>query len=338
MVKTFDDLGIRSQLGRLRRVAEKALEGYGVQPEQLVPLAHMENTTFRVETSDGERYALRIHRVTGSPFHTPRSFAEVRSEMFWLSALRHDTGLAVPEPVVTLDGQLLTVAEVEGVPEPRICVLLRWESGRFLDTSLTPSHLERVGGFIAQLHDHATSFSPPSTFERWRIGDLSDAARDYATSTVGGSFGLDASRLAETVMSEVERAQQDLGAEPGVFGLIHADLHQENYFFSEGEVRAIDFDDCGWGHFAYDLMVVLSELRGRADYVELREGLLLGYRNRRAFPADHERYMEVFYQLRLLQLTLWCIEQRDHPAFPDWKSDAKECLAELKVLQAQPPL
>jgi Ser/Thr protein kinase RdoA (MazF antagonist) len=63
-----------------------------------VPLAHLENTTFRVETAGGERYVLRIHRTNGSPFHPPRSAAEVRSEAIWLAALRRETSLAYPRP------------------------------------------------------------------------------------------------------------------------------------------------------------------------------------------------------------------------------------------------
>jgi Ser/Thr protein kinase RdoA (MazF antagonist) len=316
-VKAFDTLSFQGQLGRLRRLAENALAAYGVQAERLEPLAHVENTTFRVASSDGDRYVLRIHRVIGSPFHSPRSAAEVRSEMIWLSALRRDAGLAVPEPMLTTDGELHTVADVEGVSEPRVCVLLRWEPGRFLDSGLTPLHLERVGRLIARLHEHAISFDPPSGFERWRIGDVSGEAAAYATTVVREQCGPDAAALAESVMSDVQQAQEGLGTDQDVFGLIHADLHQENYLFQRGQVRAIDFDDCGWGHFAYDLMVALSELRGRADYTELRAGLLRGYRDVRPFDVDHERYLEVFHGLRLLQLTLWFIEQRDHPAFPD---------------------
>lgn len=36
-------------------------------------------------------------------------------------------------------------------------------------------------------------------------------------------------------------------------GLIHGDLHQENYLFCRGAVGAIDFDDCGYGHFLCQL-------------------------------------------------------------------------------------
>lgn len=331
-MQKFETLSFRGQLGRLRRLAEDALVEYGIDCSRLVPLAHAENTTFRVDTPSEERYVLRIHRTTGTPFHPPRSLAEVWSETTWISALRRGTGLAVPEPVPTVDGSLLTLVASESVPEPRICVLFRWGPGRFLDAGLTPSHLERVGGFIARLHDHALGFVPPAGFERWRIGDLSGEVTAYVASIVGERYGSGATSIVEVVMDLVEQARRELGTGPEVFGLIHADLHQENYLFHRGEVRAIDFDDCGFGHFAYDLAVTLSELRERSNYAIFRAGLLRGYRAVRPLPVEHERYLEVFHGLRLMQLTLWFLEQRDHPAFPDWEAEVREGLADLGTL------
>jgi len=48
----------------------------------------------------------------------------------WLSALRRETELAVPEPMPTLDGELFTLVASDAVPEPRVCVLFRWLPGR----------------------------------------------------------------------------------------------------------------------------------------------------------------------------------------------------------------
>ena len=334
-MEPFEALSVRGQLGRLRRLAEAALADFGVRPAKLVPLAHLENTTFRVDAAGGERYVLRIHRVTGIPVHPVRSAAEVRSEMLWLSALRREAGLAVPEPIPTAGGDLLTIADAAGVPEPRNCVLLRWAEGRFLDAGLTPLHLERVGAFIARLHDHARAFAPPPGFVRGRIGDLSGTVAAHVADLVAQQCGPDASATVETVMSLVSQAQNELGTRPEVFGLIHADLHQENYLFHRGEVRAIDFDDCGWGHFVYDLTVTLSELRWRPDYEARRAGLLRGYRAVRPLPIEHERFIEVFHGLRMLHLTLWFLELRDHPSFSDWEQEVRYGLKELETFVGQ---
>jgi Ser/Thr protein kinase RdoA (MazF antagonist) len=331
-MQAFETLSLRGQLGRLRRLAVEALATYEIRSARLVPMGHMENTIFRVETPDGERYVLRIHRTTGSPFHPPRSADEVRSEMAWITAVRHETGLAVPEPVPTAEGAPLTIIEVEGMPAPRACVLFRWQPGRFLDAGLTPSHLERVGEFTARLHAHALRFTPPVNFSRWRIGDVSGDVAVYVAREVGEQCGQEAASLVEVVMDLVRRAERELGTASDVFGLIHSDLHQENYLFHRGGVRAIDFDDCGWGHFVYDLAVTLSELQHLPDSAALRAGLLRGYRAVRPLPAEYERYVDVFSALRVLKLTLWFLEQRGHPAFAGWEADVREGLEDLGKL------
>ncbi len=80
-MRAFETLTVRGQLGPLRSLAETALAAYEIRPVRFVPLAHMENTTLRVEIAAGDRYLLRIHRATGTPFHPPRSAAEMRSEI-----------------------------------------------------------------------------------------------------------------------------------------------------------------------------------------------------------------------------------------------------------------
>jgi Ser/Thr protein kinase RdoA (MazF antagonist) len=334
-LQAFETLSVRGQLGRLRETADAALAAYGLRPARLVPVAHAENTTFRVETPAEDRLVLRIHRVSGNPVHPPRSEAEVRSELLWLSALRRETGLAVPEPVPTRDGSLTTIAEVDGVPGPRVCVLFRWQPGRFFDAGLRPSHLERVGEFIATLHEHALGFEPPAGFSRWQIGDVSGDARAYVAGVVGERFGPAAVWTVETILDSLDRTRRELGREPQVFGLIHGDFHQENYLFHRGDVHAIDFDDCGWAPFVYDLSVTVSELHARPNSPALRVALLHGYRAVRPLPVEHERYLEVFSALRTLLLTLWLLEQRDHPSFPNWEEEARVGLAELEALAAR---
>jgi Ser/Thr protein kinase RdoA (MazF antagonist) len=331
-MRAFESLNMRGQLGRLRRLAVAALQRYDIPVARLVPLANEENTTFRVDAETGDRYVVRIHRVDGSPIHTPRSETEVRSEMLWLTALRRDTDLAVPQPLTTTDGSWLTVAHVDGVPEPRICVVFQWGPGRFVDARLTPRHLERVGVFIARLHEHVRGFTPPEGFERWRVGDLSGRLADYVREALRKPFGHDAATVADEVMAIARPTREELGSGSDVFGLIHGDLHQDNFLFDRGDVRAIDFDDCGWGHFVADLGTTLSEVRSRPGYQALREGLLRGYRSVRTLPVEHERHLDAFHAQRLLLLTVWCVEQRNHPAFLNWEAEARDGIAQMQEL------
>ena len=165
-MKPFETLTYRGQLGRLRQLAVKALRAYEVNEPRLTTLMHEDNTTFRIDSANGERYVLRIHRPSR------RTVAEVRSEMMWLTALQQETNLVVPQPVPKRNGDLVTVMSVEGVPEPRMCVLLRWITGRFVNDGLTRSHLERAGAFMARLHISTAQFRFPDGFVRGRLDNL----------------------------------------------------------------------------------------------------------------------------------------------------------------------
>src|SRR5215211_5690700 len=173
-MKLFELLTNAGQLQRLRRLAVDALTAYDIRESRLTPLQHEGNTTFRVDLANGERYVLRIQHPT------LRTIEAVRSEMMWLAALRQETDFVVPEPIPTRDGNLLTIANVTEVPEPRICVLFRWIDGRFLDARLTPSHLARVGAFMAGLQLHGAQFRPPGGFVRGRLDNLTEEARRTA--------------------------------------------------------------------------------------------------------------------------------------------------------------
>src|SRR5215208_7215361 len=95
----------------------------------------------------------------------------------------------------------------------------------------------------------------------------------------------------EKLIRRIRTVQRLLGHGPETFGLIHGDLHQENYLFDRGQVRTIDFDDCGYGHYLYDLAVTLFNVRSRDDTPLLRQSFLAGYRSVRPLSSEHEQYL-----------------------------------------------
>src|SRR2546430_7027009 len=165
----FEALTRGGQVRRMRRLAEIALTAYDLGEVHLTPLMHFFNTTFRIDTClhspgasqeypaacKGERYVIRIHRP-GS-----QNAAAIQSELLWLLALRREAGLVVPEPLSTRDGTLVTSVSTAGVPEARQCVVFRWVDGRFLRSRLSGKELERVGAFLARVHQHAREFGGP---------------------------------------------------------------------------------------------------------------------------------------------------------------------------------
>jgi Ser/Thr protein kinase RdoA (MazF antagonist) len=343
--REFERLSRRTQIRQLRQLAVVALAAYDLPPARLTLLAHLFNTTFRVDSQHGERYVLRIHRA-GTP-----TVESVGAELAWLAALRRDTTLQVPAPVPTRAGGLLTVAAAADVPQPHICVLFRWMPGKIVRRGLTPSHLARAGELMARLQMHALEWRLPSGFARGRVDYPIESVRyslnpfapevlERIHSLVACTLSAGEAMLVTEVLERVRATEESLGIGetdltrgagwPATFGLIHADLHYWNLLFVRGSVRAIDFDDCGFGPFLFDPAVMLSALLGRAEYRALRGALLAGYRRVRPLSVKEEAHLDTFIALRQVQDALWVLEWRKHPAIGgDWAAQARSSLAQL---------
>ena len=181
----------------------------------------------------------------------------------------------------------------------------------------------------------------PDGFDRHRVDHVTELGRSRGESLSPTVISADrdlvndlhpgGGAVVAEMLERARRTQNLLGRGPDVYGLIHADLHQGNYLFHGDEVRVIDFDDCGWGHFAYDLAVTVSELEHLPRQATLREALIAGYRSVRPLSAEQEAAVDDFVALRQLQLALWAVEHREQPMFANsWKADLLHTLDRLR--------
>ena len=72
-----------------------------------------------------------------------------------------------------------------------------------------------------------------------------------------------------------------------------------------GEVVLLDFDDCGWGWFLYDLGAALSFVEDSPRVPELVDAWVRGYRAEAALSAAEEAELDTFVLLRRLLLVAW---------------------------------
>lgn len=111
--KPFAALTELGQARRLRPLAEAALEQYDLGWTGLRLIGNGWNCVFRVDTPDGPS-VIRITRPV--PGAAERS---VRSEVEFMDALAAETDVAVPAVRHNRDGELVTLASADGVPETR---------------------------------------------------------------------------------------------------------------------------------------------------------------------------------------------------------------------------
>lgn len=335
-MKTLAELTYRGQVRRLRRLAQSALAEFGLSNARLTFIAHGENTTFRVDApgvapgqpADGpfvaQRYVLRVHR----PGY--QSAPSITSELAWLTALRRATDLAVPEPVPTSQGTFLARASAPGVTEGRNCSLLRWLKGRHANRDVRLDHFCALGRLMARLHQHAAYWQPPSGFTRrhwdWEglFGD--NAGFNLSAKEVWALLPPPHDELFAAVAGRTQQVLAELGKGDDVFGLIHADLflgRDGNVLFSGGDARPIDFDDCGYGYWVYDLAVPLAHWHGSQRWPGVCDALLEGYLQVRPLPQTQLAHLDLFMAARHVSEILWAVDLAQvNPSFraelPGW--------------------
>lgn len=326
----YGELTLRGQIRRMRQIAERALSLYGIEPISFSLLNHAYNTTFAVTGPDDARYVLHILRPLEDALSEAQQRARVQSEVWWLDRVRADLHVSVPAAVRTPEG--VVSVGVEGMAPARLCTLFHWLDGRFLRHRFTSAHLEAVGCVTARLHHHSVHLRVPAEFNRPRV-DKADAETEEGVARLfTDCVSVEAADVMRAVFRRVRRAQEELGSMPDMFGLIHADIHQKNYLFSGHDVRLIDFGDCGWGHYLYDLAVTVSELDELPHRTELRAALLAGYRQVCDLSSTHEALIDTFVMLREVQNLTWFVKARDDPSYQRRAAQIGERVALLERL------
>jgi len=101
------------------------------------------------------------------------------------------------------------------------------------------------------------------------------------------------------------------GTGPEVFGLIHADLRLANLMVDGDTLTAIDFDDCGFGWWAYDLAAALSFYETDPRLPDLIARWVDGYTRIAPLPAEDRAMIPSLIFLRRVLLTAWLATRAD---------------------------
>jgi Ser/Thr protein kinase RdoA (MazF antagonist) len=156
------------------------------------------------------------------------------------------------------------------------------------------------------MHQHARGWEPPGWFQRPRW-DLATTLGDrphwgsWQTGVPDPEQRRQLQRLADVVIARLRK----FGTGPDRFGLVHADLRLANLLVRDGKTTVIDFEDCGFSWYLYDLACALSFNEGRADVGDLVALWVDGYRQVADLPAADEAEIDTFLMLRRLMLTAY---------------------------------
>ncbi len=268
-------------------------------------VAERENKIYSALDTNGQRFALRLHR---DGYVTEQ---EILSELAWVDVLSAD-GVAVPSPLASASGRF--VESIEG----RLFSALSWMPGRPMGEGGAPLELDNrqdvfrnIGVALAQMHTSSDSWSPPASFERrsWDLDGLLGEA------PVWGRFWenpyLNDDDL--TVITQARAATRAILEAVGPsldYGLIHADALRENVLVDGNDVILIDFDDSGYGFRLFEIATTLLRNNDEPDIADLERALLAGYRSVR--PLD-TTYLPLFMVLRAFTYLGWIVPRIDEP-------------------------
>ncbi|MEQ6899998.1 phosphotransferase [Nocardioides sp. YIM 152588] len=298
--------------------ARRALAHYDIgEPAELRLISLSENGTYLVRHGSAGAapgtLVLRVHR----PGYQTRT--SIHSELAWMDRLREDAGITTPEVVPTASGdRVVDLGEGESA---RFVVAFTLVDGVTGEEAADRLSMTELGRITAGMHRHVASWTAPEEFDRfsWDVEECLGTAARWGTYADGPgvapadlpALGAAAARVRERLAAYGRAADR--------YGLIHADLRLANLMIDPASaLTVIDFDDCGYGWFVYDLAAAISWLEHEPDTAAAVAAWLDGYQQVRPLSAEDLAMIPTFVMLRRLMLTAWLGTHPDSPPAQEW--------------------
>ncbi|MDA2893334.1 phosphotransferase [Mycolicibacterium sp. BiH015] len=302
------------EAAQLEPQARNALAQYELpEPLKVELLTFSENAVFRAEFDSHEPVVVRLHSIG---YHTETA---VRSELKWVEALKKDTDILVPEIMYTPSGKSVIVATSPTFP-PRYAAVFGMLPGTSPSSENYVADYRVLGHTTAQLHLHAASWTPPPDFDRfsWNLEGA------FGVAPIWGSWrdgpGIGAKEISTLCAAEdlIRRRLIEYGQSPTRYGLIHADLRLPNILIDSGTVYVIDFDDCGFGWFLYDLAGALTFIEDDHQAPQMMASWLEGYTQVRALDEQDLAIIPSLIMMRRMVILAWL---GSRPGTPVWREE-----------------
>jgi Ser/Thr protein kinase RdoA (MazF antagonist) len=270
------------------------------EPEGLELLTFSENAVFRADLPGQGPVVVRLHSLG---YHTS---AEIESELLWIDALRRDGAVVTAGILRARDGRQVVTAGHSSLPDRHAVVFEHLEGKEPGPDSLVDDFV-LLGHTTALLHRHAVSWQLPTSFQRfsWDEAGTLGTSGHWGDWHHGPNLDEPTTQLLARAAALVRDRLRSYGKQPARYGLIHADLRLANLLVDGTTVKVIDFDDCGFSWFLYDLASALTFMEDDPRVPELVSSWLEGYRRARALDVADEEEIPTFLMLRRLVIFAW---------------------------------
>ncbi|MCL1858397.1 MAG: phosphotransferase [Oscillospiraceae bacterium] len=253
-------------------------------------------------TKDNKKYILRIAT------HSENNLFKTTGEMEWLAFL-HERSIPVSMPLPMKNGQLVESLISSDNKYHAVCTFEKAKG----------KHCEK---------------NNPNTWNQYIIEDwgyvmgcMHFETKDFQVSDsryMRGVFDgkdIDGSDILEKVFSQIPDIQKyadnlipnllSLPRTKDTYGLIHNDMHQNNFLVKNNKVHVFDFDDSIYGYFALDIGIALQHALHNADGNQSKAEKIIysfmqGYKKANTLDTHSLKSILSFMKYRQLCNFAWC--------------------------------
>lgn len=294
MTTQFENMTVEEQKAWWLEQAKILLTEYHMPDAEIKWLAYTHNAVFDVVHQRGH-FVLRVHDKSALPRLSSES-------MILMQLIAGQLGAPYPKRVMGAPNILtigLLLMHIEGTP-------------RSSETVSLPE-MQVIGQFLAKMHNIRFDAENRPTLDY--NGLFGETGAYHLSEEAMLVFTDEQLTVMDAAAEKVKAAMDELGTGDNEFGLIHGDLLLQNILFHEGEVRALDFEYCGWGYYLYDLTPLLWQLKPQAPYPELEQALWDGYTSIRPLTSRHRELLETLIAGRQVASMRWVAANRLKPAY-----------------------
>jgi Ser/Thr protein kinase RdoA (MazF antagonist) len=296
MISAFFDQPEEIVIKELESFSLQILSRYPIDVKSAISINYEYNATLKVETTDGQLFALRINT------NSPRTPENLRAEIAFVRYLAADGRVKVPHPIENREGNFYTSILHEASGRMFHCVLYSWIFGEELEDEPTDKQLCALGAAMATMHVVAQGFELPEGSSLPTFDDPLWWTEDFLLSEKS-VLDAEAKDLISRALSAIKSGVSKFYAN-GTPILIHADMHGGNVLWFEDSLSVIDFDDCGIGFPLQDFATALYYL----DTPEQDAAFKKGYASVAPVPQCSEKEMRMLFLQRRIVLLNYLYE------------------------------
>lgn len=294
-----------------RQMGGQILQLYNLPEDiQVYHLKYSENFTYRLESRKEEKkYVLRVNRPGYHPLE------ELNSELQWMTALRRDTDLLMADVLPGKNGSFIQQLAFEQTDDNYVCTLFSFVEGegiRGMEVERLIPYQREIGAITAKLHLHAMTWNGDSHLPRfhWDWEDLFGETSRWGDWSQNEEITPEQRVLFARVVEIGKKRLEHYGKTPDRYGLIHSDLNINNILVQGDEVKVLDFDDCGYGWFLFDLSTAVLEYDDTLE--AMIQAWLEGYETVRPLSDADKEEIDTFVILRKIVRMGWIATHSDN--------------------------